>query len=51
MVPTGSTCTAGFSEIRPRRRAVGSPYQSAVRACAISWTVKENNRTARMMSD
>ena len=47
-VPTGSTWTAGFSEIRPSRRAVGSPYQLAVTAWAASWIVRDRSRTGRM---
>ena len=47
IVPSGSMCTMGFSEILPNRLAVGSPYQSAVTACAISWIVRENSRTER----
>src|SRR5690348_7758694 len=48
-VPKRSACTTGFSETRPSRRAVGSPRRSAVQACAISCTVRENSKTMKAM--
>ena len=35
-VPIGSVCTTGFSDTRPRRRAVSSPSWLADHACAAS---------------
>ena len=49
IVPIGSACTIGLSEMRPSSRAVGSPSRSAVHACAISCTVRENSRTMNEM--
>ena len=45
IVPIGSMCTTGFSEMRPSSRAVESPSRSAVQACEASCTVSETSRT------
>ena len=44
IVPIRSMCTAGFSDTRPRNRAVGSPSRSAVQAWAASCTVREKTQ-------
>ena len=44
-----SACTIGLSDTRPSSRAVGSPSRSAVHACAVSCTVRENSRTMNAM--
>ena len=49
IVPIRSMCTAGFSDTRPRNRAVGSPSRSAVQACAASCTVREKTRTRKKL--
>jgi hypothetical protein len=49
IVPIRSICTAGFSDTRPRNRAVGSPRRSADHACAASCIVKEKTRTRKKM--
>src|SRR5687767_627264 len=47
-VPMGSTCTAGLSDSRPSNRAVGSPSQFAVHACAASWNVSDAINTTNV---